>query len=177
MGIRNIFNNMFQKVTTKVLSLYMNLLDSDFGWINFLSGIMISSSIGTLDSYCTSEDGSVFELLSAITTGISSWFLFCLYQKLSYIVQNIDESIALAGISISSPRDFYGFKKSNNKKAITENARKLTSYMLLAGIFGVLGIAFLILCFVDKNPNKIKVISIIKSAFQQNTQNLSGAIS
>ena len=139
----------------KIINVISRYYDNDFGWINFLSGIMISSSINTLTGYCTAVNPSMFAFLSFAFTLISSAGLFFLYQTLNRAKHEMESEIESYDCRLS-PKDLILHKKTIWATCIDKSRSKLTKWLSLSIWSGFLGlIVFLILSYLDTNQWKI----------------------
>lgn len=138
-------------VGNPIVSYIGKAYSNDFGSVNFLSGIMVSTSVNTLTGYCSSVDGSKFVLASGVFSFLASMFLFLLYQKLSAINKIVCEEI-----------DSYCVTLEINEKAIqkqilweekvSQNKNVITIYVVLSILFGVIMLSImLLLAFLDIN--------------------------
>lgn len=134
-------------------------INSDFGWINFLSGIMLSSSINTLTGFCSSKDASVFGFLVSVCSGLSSGFFFALYQSLNKVKNEVENEIAMYG-SVLTSNDLYVHRIVIWKKCISKEINNILVKIMCACISGILGLIGLIICYCDNNPDMIS--SLIK---------------
>ena len=122
---------------------YENILKTDFGWINFLSGIMISSAVNIGISCYVSEKPSTWEVAAGIAMGVSSVFLFLIYQKLSRIKVEVQEDIQDWIDTSQKIRDYEVLEDLRRKAVIEKYFSGLTRDILLAYIMGVLGVVII----------------------------------
>lgn len=126
-----------------------NQWNNDFGWLNFLSGIMISSSINTLTGYCMSVNPSGFGLLSSLFTLASSAYLFALYQILNSTKREMENEINNYDCRLS-PRDLTIRKKEIWIKYVYKSLPKIRKRLIGAIFTGSIGlIVLLILSYID----------------------------
>ena len=119
------------------------LRNSDFGWLNFLSGIMVSASVNIFTGYCVTKDPSCFQLLASICALVASLSLFLLHQRLNYILRSIRHEIDLYGEFLTS-KDRDNHEKNIWKEDINDN--RLT--LLLCVVAFIIGILGMIVCLV-----------------------------
>ena len=114
------------------------------GWINFLSGALVASSINALTTFCATDDASIFILLSFIATSISSAVLFGLYLILASILD--DYSFQISTLStLPTPSEVLVQKNLIIKHSIDNNFKKIKTHFFFSIVFCVLGIVFLVL--------------------------------
>ena len=139
-----------QKIKKLLINYIDKLRDSDFGWVNFFSGIMVSSSVNIFTGYCVTKDPSCFQLFASICALIASLSLFLLHQKLNYILRSIQHEIDLYAELLTS-RD-----RDNHEKRIWREDIKNNWLVLLlcivTFIISILGmIIFLIFTYLYYN--------------------------
>lgn len=139
------------KLKKIIIGKFEGRVNADFGWLNFLSGIMISSSINTLTGFCTSNDTSIFVFFVSVFSGLSSGFFFALYQSLTKVRNKVEGEIERYSSSLT-PRDLYTHRNIVWNKLISEEINPIFVQSLWAGITGILSLIGLFICYYDSNP-------------------------
>lgn len=130
-----------QKIKKFWIDYIDELRNSDFGWVNFFSGIMVSASVNIFTGYCVTKNPSQFQLLASIFALVASLSLFLLHQRLNYILRSIRHEIDLYGELLTS-KDRDNHEKNIWKKDINNNRMTL----LLCVVSFVIGIIGMIVC-------------------------------
>lgn len=142
-------------------------INSDFGWLNFLSGIMISSSINTLTSFCSSSGANIFVFFVSVCSGISSGFFFTLYQSLNKVKHEVENEIALCGNVLTS-NDLHIHRIVIWNKCVIKEINNILIKIVCASVSGSLGIIGFIICYCVNNPEVLsflwETLFIIKGA-------------
>lgn len=134
----------------KILKYLYTLVDCDFGWINFISGIMVSASVNIFTGYCVTISPSIYQLLAAIFSFVASVGLFILYQRFNYIRREIDAEIAGYNVVLSQ-KDYFTQRKFLWKKFIN-NSRKIILRSIILFVVGTIClILFLVCSYLDYN--------------------------
>jgi len=143
-------------ISRRVLHINKN---GDWGWINFLSGIMVSSSINTVTGYCMSQSPSEFGILSSIFTLFSSGFLFALYQTLNAANRSLMDEIDSYDCKLSI-RDLNIRKNQIWEQCIDARIKRIRFFIFAAIITGVLGlIVCLIFSYIDTNQSNGELLN------------------
>lgn len=132
-------------------------INSDFGWLNFLSGIMISSSINTLTGFCSSNGVSIFVFFVSVCSGLSSGFFFTLYQSLNKVRYEMESEVALCG-SVLTSSDIHVHRIAIWYKCINKEINSIFTKIVCASVTGILGLIGFIICYCDNNPEVISFL-------------------
>ncbi len=146
--------NKLKKIVVHKLERQIN---SDFGWLNFLSGIMISSSINTLTGFCSSNGASIFVFLVSICSGISSGFFFTLYQSLNKVRHEVESEVTLCG-SVMTSSDLHVHRISVWNKCINKGINGIFTKIVCASVSGILGLIGFVVCYCDNNSEVLSFL-------------------
>lgn len=146
--------NKLKKITVHKLERQIN---SDFGWLNFLSGIMISSSINTLTGFCSSNGESIFVFFISICSGISSGFFFALYQSLNKVKHEVESEMTLCSSALTSS-DLRVHRITIWNKCINNEINSIFTKIVCASVSGILGLIGFIICYYDNNPEVLSFL-------------------
>lgn len=141
---------MSSTVKQMILKYLYTSADCDFGWINFISGIMISASVNIFTGYCVTTSPSIYQLLASVFSLMASIGLFILYQRFNYIGRKMDAEVTGYNVVLSQ-KDYLTQRKILWKKLI-DNSRKIILLSILLFVVGTIGlILFLVFSYLDYN--------------------------
>lgn len=142
----------FKLISVKqpILKYLYTLVDCDFGWINFISGIMVSASVNIFTGYCVTVSPSIYQCLASVFSFVASIGLFILYQRFNYIGRKIDAEVAGYNVVLSQ-KDYFTQRKILWKKFI-DDSRKIILLSILLFVVGTIGLVlFLVFSYLDYN--------------------------
>ena len=114
------------------------------GWMNFLSGVLVASSINALTTFCAEKEASIFLLFSFFASFASCISLFGLYSKLANILDDLSFRVSTVN-TFSTPLEIKVQKELILKSSIDKNYKSIITLSIFSASFIVLGIVFLLL--------------------------------
>lgn len=112
--------------------------------MNFLSGVLVASSINALTSFCAEKEASIFLLFSFFASFVSCITLFRLYLKLATILDDLSFRVSTVN-TYSTPSEITVQNELILNCSIDKNYKSIITLSIISVLFIVLGIGFLLL--------------------------------